>query len=79
MHASATARNVSLPDPFNFIVFKSSLHFFIMLDVINTGSCVGSWHKICHPAPYHKMINVESQLETNEICTGFKTFATSER
>ena len=67
MHASATARNVSLPDPFNFIVFQILSTFFIVLDVINTGSCVGSWHKICHPAPYHKMINVESQLETNEI------------
>ena len=55
IHATLTARDFFLATfypsgPFTCIFSKTSPQMFLVLAVVNTGSCVGPQNKIDHPA-----------------------------
>ena len=63
MYDSPAARAISFlsnlyfPGAFNFICFKSSLHFSLALGVVNVEPRVGPRSETDHPARGHELLN----------------------
>ena len=82
IRVTLTARDFFLANfhpsgPFVCISSKTSPEFFLVLDVANTGSCVGQQNKIGHPA-YSTGSLVECPLNIKRLqnmCYCFSSFA----